>query len=91
VNADTIQRLNGKPSRSVHELVRQSLLYLEWQAEHEEILKHKWIESEKVGRDVGLNYAKLDWGMRHRSNWRRWWRRQNFPQLVGNEFQGAGI
>ena len=31
------------------ELVRESLLYKEFLAEREEILRHKWIESEKAG------------------------------------------
>ena len=34
------------------ELVRESLLYKEFLAEREEILRHKWIESEKAGVDI---------------------------------------
>jgi len=40
-------------------------------AEHEEILRHKWLESEKVGKDVGYSYARLDWVMKHRRDWSR--------------------
>lgn len=46
-------------------------LYQEFQAEREEILKHKWLESEKAGRDVGFEYALTDWNLKHRAAWRR--------------------
>lgn len=52
-------------------LVRNSSLYREFQAEREEILRHKWIESEKVGHDIGFEKALLEWVMRHRGNWRQ--------------------
>jgi hypothetical protein len=50
--------------------VRNSVLYKEFLAERAEVLKHKWIESEKAGRDIGFEKALLDWIVRHRSNWR---------------------
>ena len=37
--------------------------------EHEEIMKLKWIESEKVGHDIGMDYATWLWSMRHRHIW----------------------
>ena len=52
------------------DLVRNSKLYREFLAEREEILRHKWIESEKVGHDIGFERALLDWVMRHRTGWR---------------------
>jgi hypothetical protein len=52
------------------ELVKESLLYKEFLAEREEILRHKWIESEKAGHDVGFEKALLDWIVKHRSSWR---------------------
>jgi hypothetical protein len=52
-------------------MVMNSALYREFLAEREEILKHKWIESEKVGHDIGFERALLDWIVKHRSNWRR--------------------
>ena len=52
------------------ELVRNSSLYREFQAEREEILRHKWIESEKVGYDIGFERALLDWIRKHREGWR---------------------
>jgi len=51
-------------------LVRNSMLYREFLAEREEILRHKWIESEKAGYDIGFEKALLDWVMRHRGSWR---------------------
>ncbi len=46
-------------------------VYREFLAEREEILRHKWLESEKVGYDIGLESALIDWIIRHRSGWRR--------------------
>jgi hypothetical protein len=51
-------------------LVKNSVLYKEFLAEREEILKHKWIESEKAGHDIGFEKALLDWIVKHRSAWR---------------------
>jgi hypothetical protein len=53
------------------DLLRNSSLYREFQAEREEILKHKWIESEKAGYDIGFERALTDWIVRHRSKWRK--------------------
>ena len=53
------------------ELVRNSSLYREFQAEREEILKHKWIESEKAGYDIGFERALTDWIIKHRAKWRK--------------------
>ncbi len=52
------------------QFARNSTLYKEFLAEREEILKHKWIESEKAGTDIGFEKALLDWIVKHRSNWR---------------------
>ena len=50
--------------------VKNSVLYKELLAERAEILRHKWIESEKAGKDIGFEKALLDWIVKHRSNWR---------------------
>ena len=34
-----------------------------------EINKHKWIESEKEGRDIGFESALVDWMAKHRNGW----------------------
>jgi hypothetical protein len=64
-----------KEPSSANDLLKNSSLYREFQAEREEILRHKWIESEKAGRDIGFEQALTDWIIKHRSNWRR--NRQN--------------
>jgi hypothetical protein len=51
-------------------LFHKSALYQEFLAEREEILRHKWIESEKVGHDIGFEKALLDWIVKHRAGWR---------------------
>jgi len=61
-------------------LVRNSMLYREFIAEREEILRHKWIESEKAGHDIGFERALLDWVMRHRGGWRD--KRPRQPRLT---------
>jgi hypothetical protein len=50
--------------------VKDSLLYKEFVAEREEILRHKWLESEKAGHDIGFEKALLDWVLRYRAQWR---------------------
>ena len=65
----------GKESSSAHDLLKNSSLYREFQAEREEILKHKWIESEKAGHDIGFEQALTDWIIKHRAHWRK--NRQN--------------
>ena len=51
-------------------ILENSALYKEFLKEREEILKHKWIESEKAGHDVGFEWALLDWNFNHRNGWR---------------------
>ena len=58
-------------SAAVNDVVKNSSLYREFQAEREEILKHKWLESEKLGYDIGFERALTDWIIKHRSKWRR--------------------
>jgi hypothetical protein len=53
------------------DLVRKSSLYREFEAEKEEIMKHKWIESQKAGHDIGFEQALTDWIIKHRSKWRK--------------------
>jgi len=51
--------------------VKRSSLYQEFLAERDEILRHKWLESEKVGKDIGFERALIDWIRKHRENWRQ--------------------
>ena len=57
--------------REAQHLLQNTTLYREFLAEREEILRHKWLESEKAGRDVGFDSALMDWITHHRSGWRR--------------------
>jgi Domain of unknown function (DUF4032) len=61
----------GTETSSANDLLKHSSLYREFQAEREEILKHKWIESEKAGHDIGFEQALTDWIIKHRANWRK--------------------
>jgi len=60
-----------RDAAKANDLLKNSSLYREFQAEREEILRHKWIESEKVGYDIGFEQALTDWIVKHRSNWRK--------------------
>ncbi len=50
---------------------RRSRLQADLCEQAEEIRKHKWIESERVGRDLGQQ-AVVDWISRFAEEWRRW-------------------
>jgi len=51
------------------DFVKNTVLYKTSLAIKEEILKHKWIESEKVGRDIGFDLAMMDWVCRYKTQW----------------------
>ena len=56
--------------------LNRSSVYQEFLAEREEILKHRWLESEKAGHDIGYERALLDWIINHREKWRSAHRRK---------------
>lgn len=60
-----------QPKADAKDVMMNSSLYREFLAEREEILRHKWIESEKAGYDIGFERALLDWIVKHRSGWRK--------------------
>lgn len=62
--------MSAPKPEAVFDLLKNSSLYREYLAEREEILRHKWIESEKAGKDIGFERALLDWIIRYRSAWR---------------------
>jgi hypothetical protein len=66
------------------QFVKESALYKEFLAERAEILKHKWIESEKAGKDIGFERALLDWIVKHRSNWRERRRKEARTEKVAS-------
>ena len=51
--------------------VENTLLYRRWENMKQEILLHKWYESEKAGRDIGWERAAVDWMIRHGQRSRR--------------------
>ena len=54
----------------------QCTVFGEIMEERNEILKHKWIESEKAGFDIGFNKALVDWVMNHKTAWRQYRKRK---------------
>lgn len=62
---------SAKRPDASEDLLKRSSLYREFLAEREEILRHKWLESEKVGRDIGFEQALTDWIVKHRAQWRK--------------------
>jgi len=44
-------------------------LYQKFMELKNEIEKHKWIESEKRGNDIGFECALIDWISKHRVSW----------------------
>lgn len=65
-----LQTAMNPPATEMNDLVKNSVLYKEFLAERDEILRHKWIESEKRGHDIGFEKALLDWIIKYRSAWR---------------------
>ena len=59
----------------------RTVLYKEFLAERQEILCHKWIESEKAGYDIGFEHALFDWTLKYRSAWLE----KRLQQMAGHE------
>ena len=74
-----------KESETSRDFVKQSSLYQEFLAEREEILKHKWLESERLGYDIGFERALLDWIRKHRESWRAARRQQVAASTAATE------
>jgi hypothetical protein len=55
----------------IKSLVTGSRYYQEFLAERDEILKHKWIESQKAGYDIGFEKALIEWVSKYRTNWKK--------------------
>lgn len=45
--------------------------YAEFKAELDQIQRHKWLVSEREGKDVGFERALNEWARNHRTAWRR--------------------
>jgi len=53
------------------QFLEKSAFYQAHLAEVDEILRHKWIESEKAGRDIGFEKALIHWKFNHYTQWRK--------------------
>jgi hypothetical protein len=62
--------MNDNIKEDMNPILKNSLLYKYFLSEREEILKHKWLESEKAGQDIGFEKALLSWVFNHREKWR---------------------
>ena len=49
--------------------MKESNLYQTFLELKKEIEKHKWIESERNGNDIGFEKALTDWMDKHRNGW----------------------
>ncbi len=61
----------------------QSSVYQEFLAERDEILRLKWLESEKMGEDIGFEKALMTWIRCHRDDWREARRKEERFVLMG--------
>ena len=59
------------------DVLQNSSLHRESQAEPAEVLKHKPGGSVETSRDIGFELALTDWIIKHRSKWRK--SRQSCP------------
>jgi hypothetical protein len=49
--------------------LKETSIYQEFLAMKEEIMMHKWYESEKAGYDIGFPRAVIDWTVKFKSKW----------------------
>jgi len=56
-------------SSPMNEFVQRSFLLKLFIEEREEILRHKWVLSERAGRDVGYDAALFSWLRNHKAKW----------------------
>ncbi len=49
--------------------VADTSLYKEFLAMKEEVMKHKWYESEKAGYDIGFARALIEWTIKFKTKW----------------------
>jgi hypothetical protein len=53
--------------------MENSLLYKTYARQRDEILRHKWIESEKAGVDIGFEKALLGWLVKNSAAFQKQW------------------
>jgi len=49
--------------------IQDTSFYKEFMAQREEIMKHKWYESERAGKDIGFSQALIDWTIKFKNKW----------------------
>ena len=57
------------PANDSPESPSSGSLYQDFLAERDEVLRHKWLKSEEVGRDIGFEAALVEWMLHHRATW----------------------
>ena len=53
------------------------------QSQEEEVAKYKWIESERLGYDIGEDRAREEWNEKHFGSWRRYCWEKQIAQALG--------
>ena len=56
---------SSEDSVPVESWMEKSALFRNWAAIKQEILCHKWYESERAGHDIGWERAAVDWMVRY--------------------------
>lgn len=57
--------------------MRNKTLYQKFVIMKDEIYRHKWLESEKMNKDIGFENALLDWMEKHGNGWRTHYIKKN--------------
>ncbi|HMP73090.1 MAG TPA: DUF4032 domain-containing protein [Kiritimatiellia bacterium] len=55
---------DASPLQESESWIQRTLLFKHWDAMKQEILLHKWYESERAGHDIGWERAQTDWIIR---------------------------
>jgi len=67
--SDSVMNGTGNSNDDAQRVLNNMTLYQWFREEREEILRHKWFESQKHGRDIGFEAALTDWIIKHRAGW----------------------
>jgi len=64
-----LKKKKSEGTESSEDWIQSTSLFAHWSAMKEQILLHKWYESEKAGRDIGWDKAAANWMIHHRSEY----------------------
>jgi len=59
-----------KKISTTEDVVNSSNFFKDYCMKKDQVMKYKWIESEKRGADIGLERAWLQWESRHYQTWK---------------------